>query len=70
METRRSKLFEVIEELEKYFNIYITEENVNSHFKGEFIRNKIEPHLTNFIVYDLETHNTDGARAYCIPFYR
>ena len=56
-----------------YFKIvdkYITEENVNSHFKYEFIPKKIEPHLTNFIVYDLETYNTDRARTYCISFYR
>ena len=50
--------------------IFITEENVNSHFKYEFTPKKIESHLTNFIVYDLETHNTDRARPYCISFYR
>ena len=54
----------------KIVDIYITEENVNSHFKYEFIPKKIESHLTNFIVYDLETHNTDKARPYCISFYR
>ena len=49
----------------------ITEENVNSHFKYEFIPKKNESHLTNFIVYDLATpHNTDGARPYFISFYR
>ena len=26
--------------------------------------------LTNFIVYELETHNTDRARPYFISFYR
>ena len=26
--------------------------------------------MTNFLVYDLETHNTDRARLYCISFYR
>ena len=31
---------------------------------------KIESHLTNFIVYDLETHNTDRARPYVFCFYR
>ena len=31
---------------------------------------KIDSHLTNFIVYGLETHNTDRARPYCISFYR
>ena len=49
---------------------YITEENVNSHFKYEFIPKKIESHLTNFIVYDLETHNTNRARPYNMTFYR
>ena len=49
---------------------YITEENVESHFKYEFIPNKIESHLTNFIVYDLETHKTDRARPYVFCFYR
>ena len=49
---------------------YITEKNVNSHFKYEIIPKKIESHLTNFIVYDLETHNTDRARPYKMTFYR
>ena len=49
---------------------YITEENVNSHFKYEFIPKKIESQLTNFIVYDLETHNTNRARPYVFCFYR
>ena len=31
---------------------------------------KIESHLTNFIIYDLETHNTDRARLYVLWFYR
>ena len=48
----------------------ITEENVNSHFKYEFLPEKIGSHLTNFIVYDLETHNTDRARPYVFCFYR
>ena len=48
----------------------ITEENVYSHFKYEFIPKKIDSHLTNFIVYDLETHNTDRARPYNMTFYR
>ena len=64
---------QAIDELEKKFKIvnnYITEENVNSHFKYEFTPKKTESHLTNFIVYDLETHNTDRARPYCISFYR
>ena len=64
---------QAIQELKNNFKIvdnYITEENVNSHFKYEFIPKKIETHLTNFIVYDLETHNTDRARPYVFCFYR
>ena len=49
---------------------YITVENVNSLFKYEFIPKKIESHLTTFIVYDLETLNTDRAKPYNITFYR
>ena len=62
-----------IQELKDNFKIvdnYITEEHVNAHFKYEFTPKKIESHLTNFIVYDLETHNTDRARPYNISFYR
>ena len=64
---------QAIRELEENFKIvdnFITEENVTSHFKYEFIPKKIESHLTNFIVYDLETHNTDRARPYNMTFYR
>ena len=32
----------------KVFDNYITEENVNSHFKYDFIPKKIEVHLTTF----------------------
>ena len=62
-----------IQELKDNFKIvdnYITEENVNAHFKYDFVPKKIESHLTNFIVYDLETHNTDRARPYNMTFYR
>ena len=64
---------QAIQELKTNFkmvNNYITDENVNSHFKYEFIPKKIESHLTNFIVYDLETHTTDRARPYNMTFYR
>ena len=54
----------------KIVDNYITKQNVNSHFKNEFIPRKFESHPTNFIVYDLETHNTDRARPYCCSFYR
>ena len=52
---------QAIQELKASFKIvdnYITEENVNSHFKYEYIPKKFDSHLTNFIVYDIETHNT------------
>ena len=64
---------QAIKELEDNFKIvdnYITEENVNSHFKYRFITKKIEPDLTNFIVYDIETNNTDRAGPYDMTFYR
>ena len=54
----------------KIVDNYITEQNVTSHFKYEFIPKEIESHLTNFIVYDLETHNTNRARPYVFCFYR
>ena len=60
-----------IEELNDNFKIvdnFIYEENLSSHFKFEFGPKKIDSHLTNSIVYDLETHNTDRARPYCISF--
>ena len=64
---------DAIQELKNNFKIenkFITEENVNSHFKYEYNPKKIESHLTNFIVYDLETHNTNRARPYNMTFYR
>ena len=48
----------------KRVNIFISEENVKSIFEYEYIPKKIKSHLTNFITYDLETHNTDRARPY------
>ena len=64
---------DAIQELKDNFKIvdnYITEEKVNAYYKDEFIPKKIESHLTNFIVYDLETHNTNRARPYNMTFYR
>ena len=64
---------QAIKELKDYFktdNNYLPGESVISLFKYGFIPNKIESPLTNFIVYDLETHITDRARPYCISFYR
>ena len=49
---------------------YITEEDVNTYFKYEFIPKKIESHLSNFIVYDIETLNTNRARPYNMTFYQ
>ena len=64
---------DAIQELKDNFKLvdnYITEENVNAYFKYEFTPKTIDSHLTNFIVYDLETYSTDRARPYCISFYR
>ena len=64
---------QAFQELKKIFKIvdnHITKENVNSQLKYEFIPKKIESHITNFIVYDLETHNTDRACPYNMTFYR
>ena len=62
-----------IKELKNNFKLvdnYITEENVKRHFEYINKPEKIESHLTNFIIYDLETHNTDRARPYVFCFYR
>ena len=64
---------QAIQELKDNFEIvgnFITEDNVNSHSKYEFIPKKIESHLTNFFVNDLETHSTDRAKAYVFCFYQ
>ena len=64
---------EAIKEIKDNFKIVdnlITEENVHSHFKYEFRPKKIESHLTKFITYDLEAHNTDRAKPYVSCFYR
>ena len=66
-------LKEAAKEVKDNFKIvdnYISDENVNSHFKYEFKPKKIESHLTNFIVYDIETYSTDRARPYNMTFYR
>ena len=60
-------------ELKDNFEIvdnFITEENVNSNFKYDFIPTKMDSHLINSSVNDLETHKTDRAKPYCISFYR
>ena len=64
---------QAIKELKHNFEIvdnFICEENVNSHFEYIYQPKKNESHLTNFITYDLETHNTDRARPYVFCFYR
>ena len=64
---------QAVKELKDHFKMsdnYIAEENFASHFKYEFIPKKTESHLSNFIVYDLETHSTDRARPYNMTFYR
>ena len=62
---------QVKKELKDNFKIvhnYITEDNVKSHFEYIHKPTKIESHLTNFIVYDLETHNTNRATPYVFCF--
>ena len=62
---------QAIKELKDNFKMvdnFLTE-NVKSHFKYEFTPKKIESHLTNFIVYDLETHTTDRARPFVFCFF-
>ena len=54
----------------KVVDNYLTEENVKYHFEYIYKPKKIESHLTTFIVYDLETHNTDRARPFVFCFYR
>ena len=54
----------------KRVNKYVTDENVRNYFKYEHKPTKIEHQLTNFIVYDLETYNTNRARPYCVSPYR
>ena len=48
----------------KIVDNYITEESVKHHFEHIYTPKKIQSHLTNFITYDLETHNTDRAKPY------
>ena len=64
------RAFKELKEIFETVDNFITEENVNSHFEYDFIPKKIETHLTNFIVYGLETHNIDRARPYVFCFYR
>ena len=64
---------QAVQQLKDNFNIvddFITEENVKSLFEYIYKPKKIASHLTNFFVYDLETHNTNRARPYVFCFYR
>ena len=68
-----SSFNQAIQELKNNFKIvdnYISVENVNSHFEYVFVPKKIDSHLSNFIVYDLETQNTDKARPSNMTFHR
>ena len=68
-----NSFIQAIEDLKGNFKIddnYITVENVNSHFEYTYKPKKIESHLSNFIVYDLETRNEDRAKPYNMTFYR
>ena len=64
---------QAIKELKENFkrvDNYVTEENVELHFEYVYKPKKNDSHLSNFIVYDLETHNTDRAGPYTFCFYR
>ena len=65
-----NQAIKVLKDCFKIVDNFITKENVNSHFKYEFILKKIDSYLTNFIVYDLETPNTYRAKPYVFCFYR
>ena len=65
-----NQAFNELKEKFKIFDKFITEESINSHFKYEIIPKEKESHLTDFIVYDPQFHNTDRARPYCFSFYR
>ena len=54
----------------KIVDNFITEENVSSDFQYIYQPKKVQSHLTNFIVYYLETHNTDRATPYVFCFHR
>ena len=59
------EIIETMEELKSSLNLietFIREEDVNSLFQYVIIPKKIEPQMTDFIVYDLETLNTDRTR--------
>ena len=45
-----NQAFKVMKDNYEIVDNFITEENINSHFKYEFIPKKIEPHLTIFFV--------------------
>ena len=48
----------------------VTEENVKCNSEYIYKPKRIESQLTIYIVYDLETQNTDRARPYVFCFYR
>ena len=54
----------------KLVDNFITEENVKSHIEHKYKPKKLQSQLTNFIVFDLETLNTDRAKPYNMAFYR
>ena len=63
-----NQTFKEMKDNVKKVDNFITGENVKSHFEYIYTLKKNEPHLTTFIVYDLETHNTERARPY-VFFY-
>ena len=65
-----NKAAEELKSNRKTVDNYVKEENVKSLFKYECKPTKNESNLTKFVVYVLETENTDRTRPYVFLFYR
>ena len=64
---------EAIQELKLNFKVVDnirSDEHVRSFIKYEYKPNKVQFQLTNLIVYDLETFNTNGAVPYTFGLYK
>ena len=54
----------------KVFGIVLSDKHVKSFIEYEYKPKKVQSQLTNMIVHDLETLNTDGANFYANCIYR
>ena len=62
-----------IKELKDNFKVIdnvISDKHVKSSIKYEYKSKKVQPHLTNMVVYDIENFNTDRAVPYANCIYR